>query len=697
VALIDALLERISDRALRDVLRQQIDGLLEKKSFGLVYQPHKPETVHLPSFKVKRGCKVAVRGEGDTDLYTVTEVSGGKATIASHADEPEYWDVAIEDLVVVREFGDPIYPGLRSVDKVERGGDKPTHVVINAENFHALELLLYTHENKIDAIYIDPPYNTGNHDWKYNNDYVDGVDRYRHSKWLAFMEKRLLLAKRLLNPDRSVLICTIDDNEVTRLGMLIEQVFPESPLQLVTTVINPRGQYRDGGFSRCEEYLFIVTLGTARVAGEPDEDFSEGTNVPWRTFRRSDLGSKRGTAKGGTNQFYPIYVDDTTGRIHSLGAPLRHGIPRTRTPRVSGCTAVFPIRDDGTEMNWGLTPDSASELLSQGYVRVGRHAPSKPQPYEISYLTSGRVNDIKTGRASVVGYEDTGAVIATYVTAKLRMPLSTWSRPSHNAEKGGTELLKALIGEKAFPYPKSLYAVEDTLRFFIGDVPNAVVLDFFGGSGTTTHAVARLNRQDGGRRQSILVTNNEVSEDEAKELSAKGLFPGDKKWEALGIAHFITWPRVAAALTGKLRNGRSVAGDYRWIDESPISDGLDENAEFFELTYEDPDMVSLGRRFSAIAPLLWLKAGGQGPRVESVSERWALPDGGRYGVLFDVDSWREFVEAMRDSALVRHAFIVTDSDAAYQQVVAELPGHLGTSQLYSDYLRSFEINTTGRA
>jgi len=98
----------------------------------------------------------------------------------------------------VAEFRDPIYPGLVSTGRVERGGDKPFHTVINAENFHALQLLLYTHEGKVDAIYIDPPYNTGAKDWKYNNDYIDADDSYRHSKWLAFMERRLKLARRLL-------------------------------------------------------------------------------------------------------------------------------------------------------------------------------------------------------------------------------------------------------------------------------------------------------------------------------------------------------------------------------------------------------------------------------------------------------------------------------------------------------------------
>ncbi|MGV1009097.1 MAG: site-specific DNA-methyltransferase [Dermatophilaceae bacterium] len=598
MAHIDALVDKVADPALRQMLRDQVELMLSKQSFGLVFQPHKPETVELPHYRVRRGCKVRLKSEASSDFYVVESIAAKKtATIVATDETAERWDVDVSDLVVVREFGEPIYPGLRSTGRITRGGDKPTHIVINAENFHALETLLYTHERKVDAIYIDPPYNTRDKDWKYNNDYVDPVDRYRHSKWLAMMKRRLELAKQLLNPDRSVLIVTIDDNEVNRLGLLVEEVFAGFSVQMVTSVINPRGQYRPGGFSRCDEYLFFLTLGSAQVIGEPDEDYSKGANIAWRTFRRSDVTSARGTSKGGKSQFYPIYVNDKTRRIELIGAPLDHDVSRASVPRRKACTAVFPVRDDGTEMNWGLTPASVAPLLAKGYVRVGRHTPSQGQKYEISYLTAGRIDDIESGRATVLGYDEAGAVIAQYVSSKLKMPLSNWTKPSHNAETGGTNMLKSLLGVKNFPYPKSLYAVEDALRFFVADQIDAVVLDFFGGSGTTTHAVARLNRQDGGHRQSILVTNNEVSESEAKALRRKGLHPGDEEWERLGICNSVTIPRLAAAFTGRMSDGTHVPGDYKYIDERPMAAGFDENLEFFELTYEDPDLVSLGRRF----------------------------------------------------------------------------------------------------
>ena len=128
-----------------------------------------------------------------------------------------------------------------------------------------------------------------------------------------------------------------------------------------------------------------------------------------------------------------------------------------------------------------------------------------------------------------------------------------------------------------------------------------------------------------------------------------------------------------------------------------MSDGFEENVEFFTLTYEDKDAVELGGAFSALSPLLWLKAGAQGPRVEQAGQAaWALPDGGRYGVLFDVDEWPAFVEAVRASDAVTHAFVATGSDAVFQRVVAELPVDVAPFRLYESYLGTFEVNPGAR-
>ena len=687
-------------------LEREVNALAERRAFGLNFERHVPEAVQLPGRKVRKGDKVRVlppRGEMPTEaddcLWRVLAIDRAAATASlepfeSPADEElalETKEAALEDLVVVAEFRDPIYPGLVSTGKLERGGDKPFHTVINAENFHALETLLFTHRGKVDAIYIDPPYNSGSTDWKYNNHYVAADDHYLHSKWLAFMERRLKLARELLNPDDSVLVVTIDHNEVSRLSLLLEQTFPEARIQMVTSVINPRGKYRANDFARCEEYIFFLSFGEAFVQGEPDEDFGEGAGIAWRTFRRSDITSKRGTAKGGTGQFFPIYITDA-GRFMEIGAALPHGVDRQQAPQIDGTTAVFPIREDGTEMNWGLTVPAAKALLARGYLRVGRYTPQKPQTWEVSYLTSGRIADIAEGRAVVTGRNADESVIASYVISKVKMPVTTWNRPSHNAETCGTELLKTLLGEKLFDFPKSLYAVEDALRLFVADKPAAVIVDFFCGSGTTGHAVVRLNRQDGGQRQSICITNNEIALTEELTLRGQGFRPGDPEWERWGICEYITKPRIAAAITGQTPVGRPIPGDYKFNDEFPMSDGFEENVEFFTLTYEAPLRVASHREFTKIAPLLWMRAGSRGRRIDDVSKGWDVAD--VYGVLADLDKTEDFLKKIAGGGDdIEVAFIVTDEDRLFESVARELPEHVEPVRLYESYLRNFEIES----
>lgn len=692
---------KAKDLELGRELEREFKVLSARRSFGLNFERHRPESVELPRRPVRKGDKVRVlppRGsiaKGDQRLWKVLGFERDSSARLAQLEllgsaEPERQKITVDDLVVVVEFRDYIYPGLVSTGKVERDGRKPFHTVINGENFHALEALTFTHRNKIDAIYIDPPYNSGAQDWKYNNNYVEKDDLYRHSKWLAMMERRLRVASQLLRSDNSVLIVAIDDKEFARTALLLEQVFPDARQEMITTIINPRGKYRQGEFARCEEYLFFLSFGDAKVLGEPDEDFGAGATVSWRTLRRSDLSSARGTKKGGTGQFYPIYVN-SAGKIAHVGAALEHGVDISTVPNISDYVAVFPIRDDGTEMNWGLTAPSLEALLKKGFVRVGRATAEKPQKYEISYLTSGRIEDIESGRAKVFGYAEDGSVIARYETSKIKMPISTWARPSHNAEIYGTDLLKSLIGERNFPFPKSLHAVEDCLRLFIADKPDAVILDFFAGSGTTAHAVMRLNRQDGGRRQCISVTNNEVAAEEQMTLRKAKLRPGDADWEKRGICDYITKPRIAVAITGKTPEGRDIEGDYKFTDEFSMAEGFEENAEFFTLTYETPVAVSHNRAFAHIAPLLWMRAGSEGRRIDTVSpEGWEVAD--TYGLLADLDEAAPFCNAVEAKGTVRVAYIVTDDDRRFQSVTRHLPDSVEPVRLYESYLTNFKFS-----
>ncbi len=690
---LDSLLDRIEDEALRADLIREIRSLRNRKDFGLVFERHLPETVRLYTHPVKVGATVQERADSDGPLWRVRRVAKKKTTVERRDDDEIVSQVFPTDaLVVVREFGDAIYPGLTSLGRIERGGvEQPWHAVVDAENYHALETALYAYEGKVDCIYADPPYNSGARDWKYNNHYVDDNDDYRHSKWLAFMERRLLLAKRLLNPERSALIITIDEKEFLRLGLLLDQVFAGSTIQMVSVTTNPKGTARPAEFSRVDEYAFFVLIGDSVI---PDVQIgSEAAPVRWRYLRRTDNESKRGSRP---RQFYPVYVDEQSARIVHVGDPLPAEQDRTTAPPFAGAVAVFPVKEDGTEMEWGLTGPSLRKALEGGFVRTTPGYPE--QPFIFSYLTAPNIRKVESGELVVTGVREDGSKEVVTRGGKASRPTTVWRETRHDAGAYGTTLLRSLIPGHSFPFPKSLYAVEDALRLFVGDNPDALVLDFFGGSGTTGHAVMRLNHQDGGQRRSVMITNNEVSDAEARELAAAGHRPGDPEWEALGIFEHITLPRITAAVTGRTSEGEPISGNYKFTDEFPMDDGFEENVEFLRLGYLDRDDVSLGRAFEAVAPLLWLKAGGMGPRIESIAKPWALPEGSVYGVLFDPQQWGSFVHAVAERGDgIRHAFVVTDSTSVFQQVVAELPPWMVTTMLYEDYLSTFTINTGGRS
>lgn len=685
-------------------LREEVDRMAQRRAFGLNFERHVPESVELPHRGIRRGDKVRFlppRGEPDSTvdkrLWIVNYITREGDQRIAHlvewqpAGEPEETTRSVEDLVVVAEFRDPIYPGLRSTGTVDRGGDKPYHIVINGENYHALDTLLFAYEGKVDCIYIDPPYNTRDKDWKYNNDYVDSDDIYKHSKWLAMMERRLRLAKKLLNPQRSVLIVTIDEKEYLRLGLLLEQTFRDANIQMVSSVVNRSGSTRWSEFSRVDEYIFFVMFGDAYPADiaydtlDPDAT-AETEAVTWHGLRRR--GSTNWRRQDRPGLFYPVFIrlDDLT--VHSVGEPLPLDQPRDTVEAPAGTFAAWPLNPQGEEGTWQISPSRFREQLADGTLYLSSADPERGTAV-FMYLKSGVLRRIAEGELTVVGRDERGRVIIQGEAAKR--PKTIWNLASHEARTFGTALLSKFIGERKFPFPKSLYAVEDTLRFFVGNNPDAIVLDYFAGSGTTAHAVMRLNRQDGGRRQCILVTNNEVSAAEEKALRKKGLRPGDSEWERLGICEYITKPRLIAAATGITPEGAPVEGEYRFTDVFPMSEGFEENIEFFNLTYEDPEEVRLDMAFSAIAPLLWMRAGSQGPRIEKRSDTFEVVD--RYGILFDVDAAAGFVNEVRKHAELKVAYIVTDEKRQYQLIARQLPAHVETVQLYEAYLTTFEINS----
>jgi adenine-specific DNA-methyltransferase len=707
MARLEDLITNVEDTALRTALAHEVRTLKQRMPFGLVFERHLPENVVLPSSAgVRTGDQVRFRDVGeDQGELRVLRRSGDRVAYVDEAGDEHEADV--EDLFVVKTFGESVYPTLTPLGSVERGGDRPYHAVVNGENYHSLQLLLHCWEDGVDCIYIDPPYNTGARDWKYNNRYVDDNDTWRHSKWLSFMEKRLKLAKRLLKSD-GVLIVTIDEHEVHHLGVLLEALFPDARRQMVTIVNNAAG-VSQGGFYRVEEYAFFCFLGSARpVPGADDLLGDEATTAaPPMWFSLNRYGGSNSVPARRPGLVYPIAIDPDKRRVVGVGKTLKErqdegqqlgDLSKWRPDpdeTVDGLPVVWPFRADGTLSTWQVKPDTLVAWAAAGFIRVREQANgSGGNRFSVSYVRSGNQKKVLEGAIPIVGREsEDGAYV--FGAPERHLPAKTvWKRARHDAGKWGSRVLKAFVPNVSFDYPKSPYAVLDSLAAVVGDRPNAVVCDFFAGSGTTLHATLMLNRQDGGQRQCVLVTNNEVEAGRAAALKREGLAVGDPDYERHGIFEAVARPRVEAALTGRSADGAPIEGAY--LDGRPYAEGFDENCEFFRLDYLDPDEVELGRAFAAVHPLLWLIAGARAKRADvDPEQQWAIVADAGYAVLFEALAVRDFIAALNETDGIEHLFVVTDSEDAYAETAEAVGPGYTTQMLYRDYLRSFRIQAMG--
>lgn len=549
MAAINDLISQIQDETLRNRIQEEVSKMAKQKKFGLVFEEHMPESTPLYDMPIKRGCNVMRRdSKDDKSIYVVLKVEGDTAVCVKPEQKDEAVTFELKDIVRVAEFGKPIYPYLKPLDSVCNAPDSDLwHTLIEADNYHALQLLEYLYAGKVDCIYIDPPYNTGAKDWKYNNDYVDGNDAYRHSKWLSFMQRRLQLAKKLLNPANSVLIVTIDEKEYLHLGCLMEEMFSEANMQMISSAINGKGVARNSEFARVNEYVYIVRFGECGVNPLPLPDewignvkTSTTKQVRWGSLMRSGSGALRSDSPG---CFYPIFISKDKKHFCGAGEVVPAEVDRSTVEVPEGIIALFPVHDDGVEGRWQYSRDKFLEIQRKGYVRISTQTANGKEA-TLRYISEGWQKKVESGQITVLGRAEDGSVIiddSDY--EKEFIPGNQWWIPAHDATEFGSKLLTNFIG-KRFSFPKSLYAVHDVIRFFVTNNPNALIVDFFAGSGTTMHAVNLLNAEDGGHRRCIMVTNNEVSADEAKMLKDKGYQPGDAEWEKLGIAHYVTWPRT---------------------------------------------------------------------------------------------------------------------------------------------------------
>lgn len=400
MAAIHDLLAQVQDEALRKRLEQEVNKLAKTKKFGLVFEEHLPECTPLYDAPVKMGSSVAKKAGSVNVIYEVALIKDGVATCINKVTQ-EAEQLPVDELVTVTQFGEAIYPYLKPIDSVCNAPDSALwHTLIEADNYHALQLLEYLYRGKVDCIYIDPPYNTGACDWKYNNNYVDGSDAYRHSKWLSFMKKRLKIAKKLLNPKDSVLIITIDEKEYLHLGCLLEEMFPEARMQMVSSVINPKGNRRDNEFSRCEEYLFFIYFGTSSIASNGTDMLRENESngededksIRLRALLRS--ASNHGRRTDRPNLFYPLLFDSKTGKFKGHGPVLKISENRDDYTPPVGMTAMWPIAVNGEELTWNLQPETLMEKYRKHFLSFGKWDGKKRVGY---YLSSGQEESFKKG------------------------------------------------------------------------------------------------------------------------------------------------------------------------------------------------------------------------------------------------------------------------------------------------------------
>lgn len=672
------LIERIDDPRLRADVASHVALLRRSRRFGLVFDRHLPEAARLPTMKPRVDDRVARRDESDTSTWRVLGFTDH--THATARLQPLTWagsrwtpdgepvEMSASDVVVVRDYGEAIHPGLAEYDRIERAGtDVPTHVAIEGENLHALQLLKATHgpaagdgrHGLVDLILCDPPYNTGNKSWIYNDRYVDAQDQSKSSKWLSFMERRLRAAKPLLK-ETGVVVVSIGDDEHHRLRMLMDQIFGAD--NFISDVVWQGGRKNDSRYvSNGADYMLVYAK---------DESALTEHNVRWR----EDKPGVR-EALDEAQRVWATCEGDHAAATKAWRAWLkdfkRTGIPSDAVTRfVTLDQQGRPVRTDGNLRSPNPRPNLQYDLL---HPVTGKPVQRHPNGWRYSRETmlklvdAGRIYfgpDHNTGAAEIARLEDMDSQVAESVFVQGR-----------NAS--GTHVTD-LFGEKRFPNPKDHRVLERWIN--LAAPQDAVVLDFFGGSGSTMEAVLQLNAEDSGTRQCVLVTNNELAHMDAAALRKAGHHPGDDEFEAKGVFRHVAHPRIKTVVTG-------VREDGSVYDEQ----GLEANVAFYSLTQLNPGKVRRGREFAAIAAILWMQSGGIGPVIDTEASDFAVTD--TYGVLFDTGERRAFVTEVT-RVMPGTVFIVTDSASAYRDISASLPASVSAFQLYESYLSNFEVNTT---
>jgi len=428
----------------------------------------------------------------DERAYLINLVNTKKKYGLVWEDKPEDVEEQLrENLPVLKEAKDKA---------IVNGEDYPNHILIEGDNLHALTALSFTHEGNIDVIYIDPPYNTGNNDFKYNDNYVDKEDSFRHSKWLSFMHKRLEIAKRLMSK-HGVIFISIDDNEVNQLKLLCDEVFqPINFLGLLPTVMNLKGNQDQFCFAGTHEYTLVYSK--LKSSFQPNQfDFDAEELEVWDEdnigpFKKGAPLRATGTEANREDRplmFYPILVD-VNNNVSTISKEEHSFIYNNSTKlfddshlediikkyKKIGYDIVLPNVDSDQfgRWRWGYNDNTISRLSYDVIVTRTKNGISlyKKQRPELGELPS-------------------------------KKPKTIFYRPEYSSGNG-TAQLKDIMNAKVFNNPKPVDLIKDIITISTSK-KNATILDFTAGSGTTLHAILELNNSKGFQHKGILITNNE--------------------------------------------------------------------------------------------------------------------------------------------------------------------------------------------
>lgn len=420
------------------------------------------------------------------------------------------WEKHEENVDVQIRTNVPVFTEVKEKEIIGIPNSKNFNFLLEGDNLHSLKLLEKTHKGKVDVIYIDPPYNTGGKDFIYDDNYIESLDGFRHSKWLSFMSERLKIASKLLTSD-GVLVISIGYHEVNNLMLLCEEIFSNKQITCVT--VQTSGGKPNGGFTFVQEYLVYITPesfmpNSMSFTGGKERSPFEGLTLS--TFDKTTR----------PNQTYPIFIDNKTMKIVGVGKSLTERIndgdyigeksdfifDYSEAPE--GTTAIFPYSSKGEECVWRLIPSRLLSDWKKGYIKVGKNNyKDNPNKYSVQYLPDGVIKKIESGELKVIGTEPYMPTLVFGENQTVGDDIPTiWTEKNFHTTKGSS-LIKEMFNEKKFPYPKPLDFIVEVIRGVSNN--NDTILDFFAGSGTTAHAVIKLNEIDNKNRRFILCTNNE--------------------------------------------------------------------------------------------------------------------------------------------------------------------------------------------